>query len=66
MRDGRHSIRYQRMSLETIINEVLTAGFILERLVEPRPVEALREIRPDAYDDLMHNPSLLALRARRA
>lgn len=30
MRDGRHSIRYQRMSLETIVEELLSAGFILE------------------------------------
>lgn len=65
MRDGKHSIRYQRMSLEAIIDELLSAGFILERLVEPRPVEALREVNPDAYDKLLKNPSLPALRLRR-
>jgi len=65
MRDGKHSIRYQRMSLETILNEVLSAGFILERLVEPRPADALREINQAAYDNLTRNPSLLALRLRR-
>lgn len=65
MRDGEHSIRYQRMSLETIVAELLTAGFVLERLVEPRPAEALRTINPDAYANLHQNPSLLALRLRR-
>lgn len=65
MRDGKHSIRYQRMSMETIVDEVLSAGFILERLVEPRPSEALRDIDPAAYDDLSQNPSFLALRLRR-
>lgn len=65
MRDGIHSIRYQRMSLETILEGVLSAGFVLERLVEPRPVEALREVNPDAYDNLLRHPSLLALRLRR-
>lgn len=66
MRDGMHSIRYQRMSRETVIDEVLSAGFILERLVEPRPVEALREINRAAYASLTRNPSLLALRLRRS
>jgi len=65
MRDGEHSIRYQRMSLEVIVDELMSAGFILERLVEPRPAAALREINPDAYDTLRRNPSLLALRLRR-
>lgn len=33
MRDDEHSIRYQRMSLETILEELLAAGFVLDRLV---------------------------------
>ena len=65
MRDGKHSIRYQRMSLETILEELLSAGFVLERLVESRPAEALREKNPEAYEDLNRQPSLLALRLRR-
>lgn len=52
MQDGKHSIRYQRMSLETLMDELMSTGFILERLVEPRPVEALREINREADDDL--------------
>ena len=65
MRDGEHSIRYQRMSLETILEELLAAGFVLERFVESRPSEALREKNPEAYVDLNRQPSLLALRLRR-
>lgn len=65
MRDGEHSIRYQRMSLQTILEELLSAGFVLERLVESRPNEALREKNPKAYDDLNREPSLLALRLHR-
>jgi 2-polyprenyl-3-methyl-5-hydroxy-6-metoxy-1,4-benzoquinol methylase len=65
MRDGNHAIHYQRMTLEMIINEVLSAGFVLERLVEPRPVEALRQVDPTAYADLNQKPSFLALRLRR-
>lgn len=65
MPDGRHSIRFQRMSLEIIIGELLSAGFILERLVEPRPIEALCEVNWTAYDDRVRKPSLLAFRLRR-
>ena len=65
MRDGKHSIRYQRMSLETILGELLSAGFVLERLVESRPADALREKNPEVFEDLNQQPSLLALRLRR-
>lgn len=65
MRDGKHSIRYQRMSLGIVIGELLSAGFVLERLVEPRPIEALREINRTVYEDLARKPSLLALRLHR-
>lgn len=65
MRDGKHSIRFQRMSLENIVSDVLAAGFVLEQLVEPRPVETLRAIDPAAYDRLIRSPSLLAVLLRR-
>jgi SAM-dependent methyltransferase len=65
MRDGKHSIRYQRISLEVHIEELLTAGFVLDRLVESRPDETLREKNPEGFADLTRNPSLLALRLRR-
>lgn len=64
-KDERHSIKYQRMTLETLVNEVLAAGFLLERLVEPRPSDALREIDPAAFERLSQTPSFLALRVRR-
>lgn len=65
MRDGVHSIRYQRMSMQTILGELLRAGFRLDRLIEPRPVEALRCVDPSAYERLSTSPTLLALRLRR-
>lgn len=65
MRDGEHSIRYQRMSLETILGELLCAGFVLDRLVESRPDESLRARNQEEYDNLSRSPSLLALRLHR-
>ncbi|NUW37609.1 methyltransferase domain-containing protein [Nonomuraea sp. SMC257] len=63
--DSGLSIHYQRMPLETFLGELLTAGFVLERLVEPRPVAGLREIDEAAYDKLHRAPSFLAVRLRR-
>ncbi|RJL34064.1 class I SAM-dependent methyltransferase [Bailinhaonella thermotolerans] len=62
---GPHAIRLRRMPLETFLGELLDAGFVLERLVEPRPVAALREVDPAAYDKLTRFPAFLAVRLRR-
>ncbi|MEV3986920.1 methyltransferase domain-containing protein [Nonomuraea sp. NPDC049758] len=56
------SIRFQRMPLETFLGELLAAGFVLERLIEPRPVTELREIDEAAYNRLHQRPCFLAVR----
>jgi SAM-dependent methyltransferase len=61
---GPSTIHYQRMTLETVLGELLGAGFILESLVEPRPGPELREIDEAAYTRLVDRPSFLALRLR--
>ncbi|MFI7126790.1 class I SAM-dependent methyltransferase [Nonomuraea sp. NPDC050153] len=60
--DTPFSIHFQRMTVETFLGELLAAGFVLERIVEPRPVAALREIDEAAYDKLNTRPSFLAVR----
>ncbi len=65
MADGEHSVRLQRMSMQAVVGEPLAAGFVLDRLVEPRVTEAYRAIDPDRYDRLLDVPTLLALRLRR-
>ena len=64
MADG-ITMRFQRMTLESLMTEVLDAGFVLERLVEPRAVETLRAINPERYERLTERPSFVALRLRR-
>lgn len=60
--DPSMAIRYQRMTLEALMNEWLSAGFTLERLVEPRPLPQLREVDESRYDRLSQAPSFLAVR----
>ncbi|GAA2401532.1 hypothetical protein GCM10010420_30490 [Streptomyces glaucosporus] len=59
------AITYRRMTVETFLGELLDAGFVLERLVEPRAAEEARRIDPERYDRLNRDPSFLAVRLRR-
>ncbi|MFV2123584.1 methyltransferase domain-containing protein [Micromonospora sp. LOL_013] len=62
---GPLSIRYQRMTLETFLGELLDAGLRLERFVEPRPVPSLCDVDEAAYRKLHRSPSFVAVRLRR-
>ncbi|GII95152.1 class I SAM-dependent methyltransferase [Sinosporangium siamense] len=62
---GPLSIHYQRATLEMFLTEVLSAGFVLERLIEPVPVPSLREVDPAAYEKLTRRPSFVGVRLLR-
>ncbi|MEU2791827.1 class I SAM-dependent methyltransferase [Streptomyces sp. NPDC007100] len=62
--DPSMTIRYQRMTLQALMDEWLSAGFVLERLVEPRPLPRLRETDEARYEKLCREPSFLAVRLR--
>ena len=54
-----------RRSWEEALNPLVDAGFVLERLVEPRPTEQFRLADPDCYERLMHRPGFVCVRAFR-
>src|SRR5262249_42576662 len=58
-------VPFWRMSLTTLLGEILGAGFELERLVEPVPPPATRELDARRYNRLTREPAFLAIRARR-
>jgi len=62
---GTLAIRFQRLPLETFLGELLAAGFVLDRLVEPRPAPDLRKVDESAYDRLHQAPCFLAVRLLR-
>ncbi|WP_268928580.1 methyltransferase domain-containing protein [Microbacterium sp. KUDC0406] len=61
---GEATMEYQLMTMSTLVNEVADAGFVLERLVEPQPVEALRAVDAESYERWTAAPIFVALRAR--
>lgn len=54
-----------RIPLETLMTELFRPGFVLERLVEPRPVAAAARTDPSRYAKLNRRPGFLAMRLRR-
>jgi SAM-dependent methyltransferase len=59
------AVNYRRMTLEQFLGELLNAGFVLERLVDPWATEAARLADPRRYDKTHSQPSFLAVRLRR-
>jgi SAM-dependent methyltransferase len=55
-----------RRPLMAMLDPLLRAGFILERLLEPRPVPQFKEHDPRHYDKLMRQPGFLCFRACKA
>ncbi len=49
--------------LQDLINALAEAGFVIERLVEPRPIPQFREADPDDYEKPLRWPGFLCVRA---
>lgn len=59
-------VRYWLAPLEQTCEELFAAGFLIERLWEPRPAPQAAALDPDRYERLCREPSgFLALRALR-
>jgi SAM-dependent methyltransferase len=62
---GEYTVKFERMTIERFVNELLDGGFVLERLLEPRPSEAFREADPAEYDRVGSRPNVLTVAMRR-
>jgi SAM-dependent methyltransferase len=59
------SVAFYRRPLTAITEALAGAGFVIERLIEPRPTQAFRRASPEEYEKYMKAPWYLAIRARR-
>jgi SAM-dependent methyltransferase len=50
-------VHYWLLPLETTCEEIFQAGFLIERLLEPRPAPQVRALDPEAYDKLAREPT---------
>lgn len=55
-------VRYWRMPLTTVCDEFTQAGFIIDRLLEPRPAPNMAERFPEEYEKLNREPGFIAFR----
>ncbi|WP_242235129.1 class I SAM-dependent methyltransferase [Bacillus cereus group sp. BfR-BA-01316] len=56
-------VSFFRRSLQDIINET-TSNFVLEELVEPKPIEKMKEVDEKSYYYLNTNPHFLIIKAK--
>ena len=54
---------YYRRPLSAMIDPLLQAGFILDKILEPLPLEAFKQSEPEDYTQLTRSPGLICLRA---
>lgn len=52
-----------RRSLEETLNPFIEAGFRLDRLIEPKPTEEMRNADPRHFEELSRQPCFLCIRA---
>jgi SAM-dependent methyltransferase len=57
-------VQFVRQPLEAWCEEFHEAGFAIDRIVEPRPVEHLRESDPGTYGELTRAPGFIAFSLR--
>jgi SAM-dependent methyltransferase len=58
-------VPFYRRPLGAMLDPLLETGFILERLLEPRPIPEFKEHDPTDYEKLMRQPGFICFRARK-
>ena len=61
---GEFDVTFWRRPLTAMTESIASAGFVIERLVEPGPVPALRARDSSSYERLRTTPSFLFFRLR--
>ena len=63
--NGEWRVRYWRQPLTATCDEFADAGFVIERLVEPRPLPEMAARFPDDYAKLIREPGFVDFRLRK-
>lgn len=56
-------VPFYRRSLSAMINPLIAAGFLLDKILEPRPLPEFYENEPEDYERLMKQPGFICIRA---
>ena len=55
-----------RRPMSEVVNPLLEAGFILDQILEPLPIEEFYEKDPEDYEELMRSPGFMCVKATKA
>lgn len=56
-------VPFYRRPLSAIVDPLIAAGFVLERILEPIPLEEFKQTEPEDYEKLMKEPGFLCIGA---
>ncbi len=62
---GKVKVQFYRRPLSDIVSYVIDAGFLIEKLLEPMPIDQFRIEQPEIYDRLTKTPQFLFIRAKK-
>lgn len=62
---GKINVQFYRRPLTDIISPVTDGGFVIEKLLEPMPIEEFRIKQPHLYNRLTKRPQFLFIRAKK-
>lgn len=54
-----------RRPLEAVIEPLFESGFLVEKILEPKPTPKYREVDPEGYEKLLKTPSFMCIRAKK-
>ena len=57
-------VHLYRRPMSRIVNDLVEAGFAIERMEEPEPTDAFHDLKPEAYARILAQPEFLFIRAR--
>lgn len=55
-----------RRPLQAMLNPLIQAGFMLDEILEPKPIAQYQAVDPEHYDKFMREPCFLCVRARKS
>lgn len=59
MPSGPVVVPYYRRPFEVMVNSFIEAGFKVEKIIEPKPIEELKQINQRVYDQLSKEPAFI-------
>jgi len=62
---GKVKVQFYRRPLSKIITSVIDSGFIIEKILEPMPIEQFKIQEPNTYGKLTKNPQFLFIKAKK-